>query len=1009
MKRKFLAFLLTVSLCMSGGGIAAVVQAGNMGETQLQPETQSESHTGPDAESEIQNGTEGETAWAGTEAAVGAADSEESEKKTASGTLEPETEPASGTLESETEPASGTLESETDTGIASGIPESETETEPVSGTLVPGTESGSSTLESETDTESGNSIPESETETEPVSGTLVPVTDADGNVLESETNTEGNGILPETSRIQGAALPIQQYSAGILSDVTNIETNISYQEDSLSWPGTGSADDPKTKTGDTTNSRFTARTVDAQATINGNINTYTRQLDYGENVFDLEVVSSDGSKATNYRITVNRNKKAQNNTPPFYLFTIIAATTGDSQDGGIVGFDPDKKYDYQRQGDTEWKPVPDNADRIQNLSAGTYFVRYGETDDTRAGINSVKVEVPVQNPRTIEIGSGLQQFLDSNHIQLSFPQSATSGENVTISAVLPVNTYMITGVDWSQKVTTSGGFSASGTFTGACSVTGNPTDGYLYEYTFTMNNYDLILENIVLEQSSYYMVRLDDIYKFILNIEVTPSDRNEVITNGYMTNYKENAGITVKITPVQSGSYSVDRVFAVNDLDGQELYSQIGSELVFNIGANITVRADLTPIPADFDALNIVRKKIPADLTMLEYSSMLEISNLLTTEANIRKLLKGSQSFVDDYVQRLSDAVYRMKYRPAVLDEINGQKQRIPSDLSIYKPEQVNKLNDALKAAQEPIDDNWDIRRQNEVDALAGDLRSAIDALEKIPAPTPDAPELISVTDTTIIVKEVSGQEYSADNGATWQQSGVFSGLSPASDYEIVTRVSETATSGCSLSSSPVKAATDKSKVTAPQTPELLEATADSVTVKSVDGQEYSIDGGKTWQDSGKFEKLDSSKKYTVITRIKETNTAYASPYSGALEVSTDSLPVESETMEPETETEEVTEPETETDTDQPETETDQNESEIKQSESEITQTESETKQTESEVKKNQDETKKQVTDTQPDTKNAVSNPVKTGDSTPIAFYIGILSLAVLLFAAFLLIRRRRN
>ena len=188
----------------------------------------------------------------------------------------------------------------------------------------------------------------------------------------------------------------------------------------------------------------------------------------------------------------------------------------------LKGFDPDKKYDYQRQGDTEWKPVPDNADRIQNLSAGTYFVRYGETDDTRAGINSVKVEVPVQNPRTIEIGSGLQQFLDSNHIQLSFPQSATSGENVTISAVLPVNTYMITGVDWSQKVTTSGGFSASGTFTGACSVTGNPTDGYLYEYTFTMNNYDLILENIVLEQSSYYMVRLDDIYKFILNIEVTP-------------------------------------------------------------------------------------------------------------------------------------------------------------------------------------------------------------------------------------------------------------------------------------------------------------------------------------------------------------------------------------------------------------------------------------------------------------------------------------------------------
>ena len=60
---------------------------------------------------------------------------------------------------------------------------------------------------------------------------------------------------------------------------------------------------------------------------------------------------------------------------------------------------------------------------------------------------------------------------------------------------------------------------------------------------------------------------------------------------------------------------------------------------------------------------------------------------------------------------------------------------------------------------------------------------------------TPSAPELVSKTDTTVVVTAVTGQEYSKDNGTTWQDSGEFTVLTANTQYNIITRVKATSTS----------------------------------------------------------------------------------------------------------------------------------------------------------------------------------------------------------------------
>ena len=67
-----------------------------------------------------------------------------------------------------------------------------------------------------------------------------------------------------------------------------------------------------------------------------------------------------------------------------------------------------------------------------------------------------------------------------------------------------------------------------------------------------------------------------------------------------------------------------------------------------------------------------------------------------------------------------------------------------------------------------------------------------------------------------------------------------------------------------------------------PAAPVLKKAGLTELRVKAVAGQEYSIDGGKTWQRDGRFTELHPSTRYSVVTRRREDCNHRASGASAA-------------------------------------------------------------------------------------------------------------------------------
>lgn len=164
---------------------------------------------------------------------------------------------------------------------------------------------------------------------------------------------------------------------------------------------------------------------------------------------------------------------------------------------------------------------------------------------------------------------------------------------------------------------------------------------------------------------------------------------------------------------------------------------------------------------------------------------------------------------------------------------------------------------------------------------------------QKKEAAAPGRPELSSNSDTRIEVIAVSNQVYAIYTGNTmpenlsWQSNGIFEKLNPNTEYKIVTKISETADQKESPVSEPLVVTTQKSTPAAPDTPKLKDRSQTMIEVEAKSGLEYSIDGGKTWQTSGKFQKLNAETAYEIIARVKETNTAVASAASQPLKVST--------------------------------------------------------------------------------------------------------------------------
>lgn len=84
-----------------------------------------------------------------------------------------------------------------------------------------------------------------------------------------------------------------------------------------------------------------------------------------------------------------------------------------------------------------------------------------------------------------------------------------------------------------------------------------------------------------------------------------------------------------------------------------------------------------------------------------------------------------------------------------------------------------------------------DINHQITVGITAENVNGAMSAptenISRAHQQTPAKPELLTKTDTEIIMHSKSGQEYSIDGGETWTN-GVFSGLKPNQEYAVIAR-----------------------------------------------------------------------------------------------------------------------------------------------------------------------------------------------------------------------------
>ncbi len=148
-----------------------------------------------------------------------------------------------------------------------------------------------------------------------------------------------------------------------------------------------------------------------------------------------------------------------------------------------------------------------------------------------------------------------------------------------------------------------------------------------------------------------------------------------------------------------------------------------------------------------------------------------------------------------------------------------------------------------------------------------------------------DAPTLQNKTDTTVTLTAKSGYEYRTENGK-WQDSNVFTGLTPNISYSFYQRIKRTNTHYESATSEPLVVTTYKSTVAKPSAPTLADKTDTTVTLTAKSGYEYKKDNGE-WQDSNVFGGLSPNTTYNFYQRIKETDTNYASESSVAFTVTT--------------------------------------------------------------------------------------------------------------------------
>ena len=155
--------------------------------------------------------------------------------------------------------------------------------------------------------------------------------------------------------------------------------------------------------------------------------------------------------------------------------------------------------------------------------------------------------------------------------------------------------------------------------------------------------------------------------------------------------------------------------------------------------------------------------------------------------------------------------------------------------------------------------------------------------------PAPGAPTILDAGMAGFTIEADQDKEYSIDGGKTWvkpepgKASLDFKGLDRPAEYEVIARVSETATKNPSNPSTPTRVMI-KDGQKAPDAPNAKAENATTIVVKpAARNMEYSVDGGRTWvsapegSNSVTFNNLKPGTTYDVVARKAENATHYAS------------------------------------------------------------------------------------------------------------------------------------
>ena len=151
---------------------------------------------------------------------------------------------------------------------------------------------------------------------------------------------------------------------------------------------------------------------------------------------------------------------------------------------------------------------------------------------------------------------------------------------------------------------------------------------------------------------------------------------------------------------------------------------------------------------------------------------------------------------------------------------------------------------------------------------------------------TPEKPIVESKISNSITLVKTEGFEYSKD-GITWQNSNVFTNLSPDTTYTFYQRVKASSVASVSEASEGTTVYLKASQTAPSAVPIVLSFTDTMVTLRAITNGEYSVDG-INWQKSNVFENLSPATTYTIYQRYAETDTHEASATSQGTSITTE-------------------------------------------------------------------------------------------------------------------------